>query len=1339
MVPAGSLRSSKKGQMPFAMVAVTLLLACSVSGIVYANMDSVEDTTDDIKSELMSVEESIDDTERYIEAGLGNIINEISIDPEGGSLVKRTETFEEKADAWFKSAFPLSDKGVTAVLSDYSIQLGMENLKVSDDGLINGSRPCFLRATGYADIEYTSASSVTSKRIQISADGTSGLPFVIDSITEFELSSSGSSSALTELMSYQLSSLAQHRIMNGYGSTSATGERGTESIITEEDVEESFRSSLSIIESLCFRSTGDNTKSLNSNEHADAAELFIAENGYIELDISAIVSQALVAVSDQFVNKWIELFFLDDAVDALNKVDDHIEYGLRLAIGTIFSKDLTSSKHYISEIMKKYGYDESDYRYIGGQTVKLSVTGGNYIVGDELVTVEPFGIEIQSAGIDIFSWGGWGSFLDDGVLSVRSVEENMKNILNGAAINASKSIGSIKIKADAFDDVTFFSNLSEAMDEALKNGLGNIENTMNSSVRNTTFYNPSYTALFSKLDSNLSEIYNVTAVQNSNTERIENAIHAHLRENGMTVLSQDVISSLTSEAKMSSGYKAVYADIDTEIENSVSLLKNVLTKVPGENNENIKTLLGLTLKAVMKTDIVSNAVTSITKNMTSDISEYQELNIKSTIIDLENGNSYRLTDGDGNVFTEYVSIEDDYDLDIKIVQPKYNKSKCIHSIGITEFNLSPYTTVFTVSLDGDVDYSVSSASPVLTALGWSDAASKGNFSVTTTFDIACVSGWALTGVEYTKSSNIITEAVKLLLKAAEPLFEPLKEVFIALKQLSDLCSTAIVEISSYMNAMISEFYDRIMGPIEKIQEIIESQLMAIFDVTFDVGLGYQSFTFSFYGMALTVEFRAATLTQNTKSLCKVKLATEIGETSIEAGFEVKYNEKNGIMFKGTGKVKADDWAVDLTIDPFMKFSKKILSATGTVRGIDFTAVMPEIVQYDQIEASVSDIPGVGQLLSNIPLPIPGVKGSFDMGVDLRYNMPIQTGLMINEFETNPAGEDRGKEFVELYNATGSTIDLSGYRLVPGTNESKAIELSGTIKPLEKKVFYFSGLSLKNTGRTGSHNGESITLYDADENIVDSTPWKSDSANDDSTWQRSSDGSKTWMFKKGTPGKSNGVVIKTNAIAQTFIIDSLKTAGEKALYQMGNHLTSVEEVAEFLKKMLEIFIETVIEKIADMLVSAAVFIQMELSDLAGTQHAGVKLSLEMNSELVKEGLTWLIAQTDLLGSYVKTPECSDPLNIVCNDTYFRTTVYTGMSAPKILNKNVDGMEITVGLSVGVNISGLFTICGNERGTWKVDAGVVIEDCPFELAVKKLSKEKGEHCDMWLLRMQFSKSE
>ena len=57
--------------MPFAMIAVTLLLICSISGIVYAEIQNVNDSTDNIISELMSVEEAIDDTERYIGSDSG--------------------------------------------------------------------------------------------------------------------------------------------------------------------------------------------------------------------------------------------------------------------------------------------------------------------------------------------------------------------------------------------------------------------------------------------------------------------------------------------------------------------------------------------------------------------------------------------------------------------------------------------------------------------------------------------------------------------------------------------------------------------------------------------------------------------------------------------------------------------------------------------------------------------------------------------------------------------------------------------------------------------------------------------------------------------------------------------------------------------------------------------------------------------------------------------------------------------------------------------------------------------------------------------------------------------
>ncbi len=1330
------LRDSKGGQMPFAMIAVSLLLVCSVSGIVYAGIQDTNDSTDNILDELMSVEDAINDTETYIDSGLGVIINEISTDPDGGNLLKRIEAFEERSDEWLDKAFPLTDRGTTATLVGHEIGLTVENLRISTDELIDGTKPCYLRTTGYADIRYTTATSETVKRVTVSADGTSGLPFIMDSITKFEMSSTGDASILTELMTYQLSSLAQHRIINGYGALAQTGEKGTNSILTEEDVKESFRKSLSIVESLCFRATGDGSDDLNAYEHIDVAEYMMADDGYIDIDISQIVSQTISSVADLLVGRWLDFFLLDDAIDILDKVDDVAEHAIRLLVGAIVDKDLVSSKHYIISMMDKYGYDEYQYRYIGSGLMELIVDGGTYTVGEETVTIEPFTIQVESSGIDIFSWGGWGDFLNDGAFSTRAVEERMKNILHSATTDVCKGLGTTRVRADAFDDITYSELLSNSVDQALSNGLDKIRGTMIDLVDRNTFYNTSYIALFNRIDDNISEIFDLTQLKADNDASIKAKIREHLGSMGMTILDGTVIDSLYDQVISSSLYAKMYSIVEDDIGRSISNLDSVLTKVPGENNNNLKILLKLALKAALNLDVVSDNLASLSRSMIKDITAYQDLNTKSGIMELDAKDSYSMMDSNGNTFVEHIKLRDDYDIKVTITQPRNNTSKCIHNVDLGDLSLSPYTTVFTVAISSAVRYTVQSASSVLMALDWADAEMSGDFKIDTKFDVACVSGWALAGVKYTNSTNFVNEIYKALTNLFEPLIGPLKELFKSLKQLLELCNTAIVEISTYISDIVEGFFNMIMEPLDRIREFVEDSLMSIYGATFDIGLGYQSFTITFFGMSLTMEFRAATLTKTTKSICKVTLETEIGSTSIKAGAEVKYNEKNGIMFKGTGEVVSDDWMVKMSVDPMMKFSKKLLNVTGKIRDVEFTAAIPEVVQYDVIGCSISDIPGVGQILSNIPLPIPGLKGSFDMGVELKYNIPLKTGLMINEFESNPAGEDRGKEFVELYNATGETIDLTGYRVVPGSNESKALELSGTIGPFDTKVFYFNGQSLKNSGKTGNHNGESLTLYDPNENILDTTPWKTDSSNDDRTWQRSSDGSTTWTFIKGTPGKSNGLFIKTNSFTKTFIIDSLLEAGEEALYKMGNHLKSIDDVAEFLKMMLELFIENIIEKLADMIVSAAVFLQMEVSDIASTQHAGIRLALDMNSELVEEGLKWLISQTGLLGTYVTSPKCDNPLEIVCNDTYFRTTIYAGISTPKFLG-NDTGEQITIGISVGVNISAFMNLFGSNDMDWKVEAGIVLEDCPTQMLSKWLDKKKGEHCDLWLISMRFQK--
>lgn len=60
-------------------------------------------------------------------------------------------------------------------------------------------------------------------------------------------------------------------------------------------------------------------------------------------------------------------------------------------------------------------------------------------------------------------------------------------------------------------------------------------------------------------------------------------------------------------------------------------------------------------------------------------------------------------------------------------------------------------------------------------------------------------------------------------------------------------------------------------------------------------------------------------------------------------------------------------------------------------------------------------------------------------------LPV-TGLWLSEVMFDPTGGDNGREWVELYNSTGSDIDLSGYSLGWGGVDyaTNVLQLSGTI-------------------------------------------------------------------------------------------------------------------------------------------------------------------------------------------------------------------------------------------------------------------------------------------------------
>jgi hypothetical protein len=131
---------------------------------------------------------------------------------------------------------------------------------------------------------------------------------------------------------------------------------------------------------------------------------------------------------------------------------------------------------------------------------------------------------------------------------------------------------------------------------------------------------------------------------------------------------------------------------------------------------------------------------------------------------------------------------------------------------------------------------------------------------------------------------------------------------------------------------------------------------------------------------------------------------------------------------------------------------------------------------------------------NLPFE-PSINGQ-SMMWDLSAALRSCRSIVINEFELNPAGADRKKEWIELYNPTHHALNLGGWKLVDSYS-GKAVSISeGTvILPGDYKVVVWTAGSLVNSHLTR------ITLFDSKGREVDSTSDAKDNKNDNQCWAR----------------------------------------------------------------------------------------------------------------------------------------------------------------------------------------------------------------------------------------------
>ena len=175
---------------------------------------------------------------------------------------------------------------------------------------------------------------------------------------------------------------------------------------------------------------------------------------------------------------------------------------------------------------------------------------------------------------------------------------------------------------------------------------------------------------------------------------------------------------------------------------------------------------------------------------------------------------------------------------------------------------------------------------------------------------------------------------------------------------------------------------------------------------------------------------------------------------------------------------------------------------------------------------------------------------------LSQSSPNSGSIVINEVEINPAN---GAEFVELYNPTSQSIDISGWSLTPSASwKTYEIASNTIIEPQSFEAFTYHSSWFVDFG-------DVISLTDSSGELIDQTPRIADQNNDSDTWQRNTDGLDTdsdsdWTLKRMTPKSSNGKIIETQET-----IFSLTGQTDKTEYTFGDDLIISGSITENLFK------------------------------------------------------------------------------------------------------------------------------------------------------------------------------
>ena len=1459
---AASLTTDRNAQVSFAVIAVVILVASGMTGAYMAKkeIDKHQDRKD---KELMdAMEAAIVDVEQEMAVCAASkayaTVSSWSEFPVNESKI--SGAFDQGMRQYVSQCFPRIDGRFRIELRNWTgglffVEKRTEDLVQSDTTIpseldLNGTRMQYdglppasveVLAERTANPYYVAVGnftvSVSTERLSFSREAAferpvvSALPLIESKLRLFEASSEGEYADLGKLVQYMLATLAQLRVLEGYGQPMYSDGRDTPDILTERDAYRAVAVALLIQQAKLFRAVdGGFAKEVadacsaqspgflalmeSKGRCLDPAELFLWFLGHTDTDIdpNMIVAQAMYGIADQLAVKLMEYFgwlgAADLARDYAEFVFDTVESVVSFFTGEDKAKEAVTA--WISKSLAATGEDPDAYCNFYSMPVDfyLPISERQYFVENAMGDLYPVWVGNVTAPVDIptydaLSSDSWSGFYP----KFKECQSDFKSTLSDAVVRLAFDIASCarmdggSLVVDPTDDRDLFTAMS------LNSGRVTImldPDSISAVGRDLPLFNCEYRLsqeLSSFVGSNYEKLLDLDFMYDATCSEIASTLTASARyayiPDLVVPVEQQLFELVMSDIKSDAAWNVGPAALDTLVAGFAMRLHMLADAVNSSVSCSDDGFAGPLVDSVARFILtgcgsfpgLKAALEEGLEQFAKAILAQRDLSGNPTSVYIDLLNPFKFWDGDrlaaqasGEIRSESLKVQLPSGLPPLQVVP-YDPQAGYDSIGhlvpndnilvqvqrpwdfedgeseypnlhltsIHNCSATPYATQWTISVVGLIELNASvTAFGIQPAISSTDATASRAIRVNFSIPVVVHSAWPLQGVRYNPTNNLLKDsldAAKRFLQMVWDKIEPyVGWVKDGMERIYRFVVDAFEIVSSFATRVVKALSQALQTIIETLQEFVQRiansvlgrAVKAFVDLT-----GRVEVRVSLHGFLVIIQTNLPDLLyKHGTDMLRIIFCTDRLGPTLAFGIRVARFSDGSYDILANGTVAFKHTKIDVLFDPLMKVMRRLVEAHCKGDSWAMDLLIPEVEPYCQAKVSTADIPGVGALLSNIPLPTLGLTASVEAGLSLKFSPPFPSDVVVNEFESNPAGDDSGKEWVELYNPLSSSKCIDGWTIATMHGKNEAMKIQGTIPPNGLAVYEFKETSIDNGDDDDPFtDGDAIILLDAGGVPVDVTPVFRDTANDARTNQRNWDGGPRWKFEAGSAGSSNGVPIIL--ASSDFIAKALFEAFKDAFIetQLQEVKASLDFLVLFSKRVLRNFIDNLLSIISEVIQEVAFFLEVTVNDATASIGAGVRFSFIITGEAIEDLVRWII-QT--LATYVvNLGRVSNPITYPAFPKDFFAGLYLSFQAiffvgmPKMIRAlgaiGDLNQRFTCAISISANLPTIGMLLGRHWGRWEASFGACLEGVPRTFAVGFLTNDHvGDYVDFWVVK-------